>query len=396
VAQTVVILLQVVLTEHHLHRIGIAQLAERFDVRIFDFTPWFRPDMWKRFGHTNYPHPGYVAIHDREQALREIATMKNAVAFDYLAAGARQNDVRTALKQHGVPLARFLFGLLPEPTVPSLAQRVQRIGWAEIPRKLWQKLWPVRHAAVRPDIVISTGEAGISAALKDVPCQIAAHGPEYDEFLLLDRERSAGPPYAVYIDEGIVDHPDYEYVGVATPTSAQAYFPRLNAFFDAFEAHAGMKIHIAAHPRSPVDNPHLFGGREQLRGQTARLVRDSSVVFAHFSTALAFAALWQKPVVFISNNEIDRSWMAGHVARRVELFGAPLVNVDTVRPSDIDLTRWLTINHAACEDYVRRYVRMPGSPQQPLWTIVSDYLTSRLQPASRPAENPSSGVRRSE
>jgi hypothetical protein len=139
-----------------------------------------------------------------------------------------------------------------------------------------------------------------------------------------------------------------------------------------------MKVRIAAHPRSPTDNPHLFGGREQLRGQTARLVRDSSVVFAHFSTALAFAALWQKPVVFVSNNEIERSWMADHVDCRVALFGAPLVNVDTVQPGDIDLTRWLTVNRAACEDYVRRYVRMPGSPQQPLWTIVSNYLATRV------------------
>src|SRR6476659_9591006 len=121
--QTIVIMLQVVVTEHHLRRLGIEQLSERFNVRIFDLTPWLRPDIWKKFGHAHYDGPGYLAVESRERTLHEIAALQSAVVIDHLDAGHEQEGLRLALKQHGIMRARFVFGLLPEAATPSLTER---------------------------------------------------------------------------------------------------------------------------------------------------------------------------------------------------------------------------------------------------------------------------------
>ena len=52
----------------------------------------------------------------------------------------------------------------------------------------------------------------------------------------------------------------------------------------------------------------VFGGRELLQGETARLVNDSSLVIAHYSYAVNFAVLYRKPLIFLTTDELKASF----------------------------------------------------------------------------------------
>ena len=67
-------------------------------------------------------------------------------------------------------------------------------------------------------------------------------------------------------------------------------------FFDYIEHKFHVRIIIAAHPKSNYDaKSDYYQGRTIIKGDTARLVKDSSFVIASQSTAINLAILFNKP-----------------------------------------------------------------------------------------------------
>jgi hypothetical protein len=386
VRKTVVILLEVIFTEFHARRIGAAALGERFDVRVLDLTPWIRPDFWRLHSGMRYQGPGCSEIYSRQQFLDALDKINCAVAFDHLGNGPLQEDVRTELARRTIPRALYMLGVVPSAPPPRGWARVRAAMTRKLPRRFWikarQKLRSKLGGKILgspPDIMVHAGEAGLAKAPAGVRHLIAAHSLDYDEFLKCNGQFRTTEPFAVFLDENMVHHSDYAFSHLVPPTTEPNYFPALNAFFDEFETRTGMEVRFAAHPRSNYEqSPHLLGGRSPLREQTAQLVRDSSLVFAHGSTSIAFAALWRKPIVFLTNSDIERSWYGGEIRVRAELFDAPYINIDKFGPEEIDLALRSPGNEQACAEYVRLYVKTPGSAERPLWSIVSDYIEERL------------------
>jgi hypothetical protein len=130
---------------------------------------------------------------------------------------------------------------------------------------------------------------------------------------------------------------------------------------------------IAAHPRSEYErHPDYFGGRAVIRGRTAELVRTSGFVVAHASTALNYAVMFERPVVFITTDQIDASPGLGrYISDLAARFGSPHVNLD--RPPGT----WQTpqsIDRQAYTRYRAAYIKREGTPERPCWQIVADEL----------------------
>lgn len=130
------------------------------------------------------------------------------------------------------------------------------------------------------------------------------HTMEYDRYLQYQRRNPQGEALAgtcVFLDEALTHHPDYELIhGKAERGGGGDYFEKLTNLFDQIEGQTGLKVQIAAHPRSRYEElGQTFGGREVIKGRTQELVARSSLVLAHASTAISFAALFNKPLLFL-------------------------------------------------------------------------------------------------
>ncbi len=120
--------------------------------------------------------------------------------------------------------------------------------------------------------------------------------------------------YILYISDGETRYQsDSQLWNTKRVEDTNLYLKKLNEFFDLIEKKYNTKIKIAAHPRSScnlkIDN--RLGGRENFYGRTYELTRNARFVISWGSTALSYAILTKKPILFIYSKILQKrniSW----------------------------------------------------------------------------------------
>jgi hypothetical protein len=141
--------------------------------------------------------------------------------------------------------------------------------------------------------------------------------------------------YAVFLDINLPYQSDFG-LSDKKAVNPHDYYRSLNRFFTLLEEQYGVKIIIAAHPKT---NPNtiVFGGREIYRLCTAEVVKDAEFVITHHSTALSYAVLNIKPCMFIYTNEMEVLYSNDRV-RQIKLFAsyldASVYNIDKLKTRD--------------------------------------------------------------
>lgn len=207
--------------------------------------------------------------------------------------------------------------------------------------------------------------------------RVVVHAFDYDVFLRARARVGIGDDRcAVFLDEYLPLHPDWAKNGEA-PASPEVYYPRLRAFFELIQERTGLRVIIAAHPRSRYDHTP-FGDREVIYGRTAELVCRAGLVLAQASQSVGFAAMAEKPVAFLTmdaflrsdhRNAADYGRLVGRLASS---FGKVPFNID--RADSVDLGDVMQVDHEAYAAFRAKYIKEPGSPDRPYWEIVSSYL----------------------
>lgn len=380
------ILLPVPLAERHLARTGISVLEQHFNLHILDFSSCLSPQHRQKNGNgAQFTHRGHIQLHDLDALPALLSNARGGLAFDYLGRGPQEQRIREALQQSGIRRARITSSAQPPSAVPSLGLRLRAAFNRTLPTRLWQKL--VRRLQERdldpdtpPDLVVFTGEQSKTPLFAKTPHAVWAHHYDYDQFLSLGPAPDADSKMAVFLDQDLAWHPDFAIANLKPPVTAERYYTALNAFFDMLEQKTGLTVVIATHPQAhQPSGPHPLAGRQMVKGNTAALVRDARLVLAHESTSLAFAILWRKPLVFLTSGEINRSHMAIRIAGRAALFHAPLIDLDRIEPSAIDLASWLRFDADSYAAYERAYLKIPGSEDRPLWEIVATYISNKFK-----------------
>jgi hypothetical protein len=381
----ILLLTEAPFSERDYRRFGVQLLRENFEVSILDCTPWIKPEFWERYSAIAYPCPGYVAISDFEAFTSFVDQHRESVAIDFLGRCSKCTSVRLALKTRKIPRVVFLHGLLPAAGTPWY-DKLRRFVSGNSPMSLLQFLRNrserILHSEPMPELALMSGVAGLNdPRARGAGERLWAHSLDYDIYLETSSQ-SIKPhePYAVFLDEDMIHHPDYDHSGIARPTTAQAYYSAMNRFFEKIEPVIGMPVIVAAHPRSKYDlRPELWNGRKSVRGETAELVRDASLVLCHMTTSLGFAILWRKPLIFLTTDDLRKSFLGPGIALRSTLLDAPLLNVDADADRLSGLKLSFGVNERAYAKYIADYVKRPGTPDTPVWQLFSDFLRAKYQ-----------------
>lgn len=138
-------------------------------------------------------------------------------------------------------------------------------------------------------------------AKKIVPINLC----DYDNYLNLKEvnDRAVDGKYAVFLDINLPYHSDLKLTGWPTVDPSE-YYQSLNSYFLLLEQKYDLKIVIAMHPRTST-LLDVFDGRKTFRMCTAELVKDADFVISHTSTALSYAVLNLKPLIFIYTREME-------------------------------------------------------------------------------------------
>ena len=216
-------------------------------------------------------------------------------------------------------------------------------------------------------------------------CVMGIHSHDYDESIRRKRSNLnivAQRDICVFLDEAATHHTDF-LLGGDQPPDGDVYFEAMNNLFDAVEKNTGLKVVIAAHPRSNYASlGDVFKGREVVKGSTIELVSSSQLVVMHASTSVSYAVLNSKPVLLAKVPGLPKNHSINIM---VDVFSREL-DLKVINILDDDLLPSLfqvNVNIQKYNNYKNRYVRTDGAPELSEWEIVVDVVKKLNQSLNR-------------
>ena len=383
------ILIESPLSERDYWRFGIEQLSKLYKVVILDCTPWLRPKFWDAYKHLSFKCRNHFFIKSGLEISNYISNPHRTIVIDHLGSDREVNSIRTKLRASGIIRAIVLLGPIPVFfSHHALLDKFKIIFSHGITNTIKLIRFYIlnkfkNNVVPAPDIALCSGHNSASKEfLQAIPNVVWAHSFDYEIFRSIGKIcQNSESDYAVFLDEDMAFHSDFMHHGIPSPVTSQAYFSSMRNFFIEFEKNTGIKIIIAAHPRSNPDLTLLHWKDFEIhRGDAPRLVMNAKIVFCHQTTSISFAILYQKPIIFLTSNELVESWLGDRISKISKLLKSRLLNINNLD----ELAEWnniwdISIDHAAYLSYRNDYIKTNKSEELELWQIFIKFINKYFQ-----------------
>jgi hypothetical protein len=374
--------------ERNYERFGVQLWIDRgWSVELWDLTPWVNAPMWRVFGESGRElrrFPGYHAIASaRELARRRRAAGAVGYFIDLTSDRWRTLRARLSLARAGAVRVTCALGSMPAPDPihgRGIAGRVRRavalgpMGTLTAVRDIMFARAAALLAAPKWSVIAGSRSGDAAGAGRGT---IRGHNFDYDIYLRLRcGTGAAAGRYAVFVDQDYCFHPEFTCEPSTTVITPQKYFPTICNGLRLISAALSVQVRIAAHPRATYRQraQDYFAGFPVEYDQTAELIRDASVVVCHDSTAVQFAVLFQKPVIFVTTDELLPCYEGRSIVKVAAELGKVPINLDDRNLSSVDWRGQLDVDVRKYASYRSRYIKTDGSPEAPVWTIVINQI----------------------
>lgn len=138
--------------------------------------------------------------------------------------------------------------------------------------------------------------------------------------------------YILYIDSGFFEsNIDLRLLNIEYSFLDDELKLFYNNFFEQVEKFLNLPVIIAGHRRGKnyKSYQNLFSSRELVFDKTAELVAGSNLVLANFTTAISFAVLNYKPILFFLNNKFKELEFYSAMYFAARQLNSVSINVDT-------------------------------------------------------------------
>jgi len=387
----IIILLPGPFVKSDYERFGIEILKKNFSVKILDFTAWQNPYFWKQYSQKVYKCNEYKSISCKDDFLELKFEEEKLFVFD-LNLNSSYNCIedkkirwaKEKLKKKNSFFVNIDTSLIPRPKTTARSLIKKLFNLVTQPKRkffMFLKILKNKFYSMRknytPDVLV---QCGLSTREKVKAKNILyAHCTDYDVYLnMKNKPEIKKDPYAVFIDEGMTNHQDYYYLGIKPPVSENQYYPTLIKFLKKFEIESGLKVKFAIHPKSLNINISKFlKDFDCSSGNTAELVKSSSIVLLHASSALSYAILFNKPTVFLTSKDLNKSWIGPEINSFAQFMSVKAINMNKDLDKKINIQNLLKINKEKYKNYLDQFLKVPNSKDIPLWEIVTEYVQNQ-------------------
>jgi len=198
--------------------------------------------------------------------------------------------------------------------------------------------------------------------IKDETKIIWGHSRTYDEYRIsLKKKAKAKKKSILFIDQGIPFHPDTSELGLHS-IKAEEYYYSINNFLEKIYKKFGYKAEIAAHPRiDPKKLKKYFPNFKIKFRETINQVKYSSLIITHDSTAMNYAVLYNKPLLFITNNSLNKGIHSYYevINSKANMLNKKCINIDLY--NNINIANYLDIDKKAYNGYLKNFIKFKGS-----------------------------------
>jgi hypothetical protein len=248
----------------------------------------------------------------------------------------------------------------------------------------------MKLSAIFPTVLthrLVAGEQWLSQAKKDRRNGIRyvnAHSHDCSNHLLAQKHsislESSGNKTAVFLSSAnpMFNSDEILHGGDQLFTS-EVWYPALVRFFDFLEPATGVKVEVAGHYKAafPAIAP-CFGNRSVYYRKTREMVRQSEFVITLTSTAISYAVLFKKPVIFIYSNQLKDGFEGMRdVNGLAEMLGTKPINIDDF-PEDIH--PYLKVDEAKYAAYEREVLTSDPLGRPNCQIILEDIMGVSAKP----------------
>jgi hypothetical protein len=389
-------------TKRDYDRFGVSLLQKNgFTVDIWEITPVLHQEILDRLDISQrVTCENFTVFSDMNRLRDAIDSLDRSTIVHILIPFTYQTfPIFFALSKKGVYTSTTSLGAVPVPKVYETEPWLSRLlfkgksifrysvkrNFSTVVNQFLLKNY--RFFGIKPlTICLSGGTKSTNPLLLQFPHDsttkiVWGHSFDYDYYLTLrDELVDSKEDYGVFIDQNLPFHPEHLYCDIIRVTSPEDYYPVLHSFFTRLEKEYKCPIIVAAHPTTDPNSADLyFNGRKIVYGNTARLIRNARFVLTHDSTALNFALLFKKPLIFFTTNALEQSIIQQDIDMIAGLLKKEPVNANTL--VDFHCSPELVFNTAAYEQYISDYIKTKNSPDAPLWQIYADAVRQLDNPA---------------
>lgn len=176
-------------------------------------------------------------------------------------------------------------------------------------------LWIEKRMRLFPDYLLRAGS-------KNYPTYMSNHGIKIKDINSLDysnyltykskqkKKRNNFKNYILYIDapgpKFIGDELLFKNKNYLRNFTSKSWYPFLTIFFKKLEKKLNNKVIIAPHPKTKHKNrPKYFDYRPLSKKKIYELIDNAKLVITRMSTAISYAVVCRKPILFIYSNELN-------------------------------------------------------------------------------------------
>lgn len=204
---------------------------------------------------------------------------------------------------------------------------------------------------------------------------VPAHSHDFSNYLLnsIREERSPGKKTAVLLDSaGPAFNSDTVYTGFKISRTSEVWYPAVTHFFEALESYAKLEVEIAGHYKSAhsAQSPY-FGGRNVRYGCTYEMVKNSECVMTINSTAISYAVIFKKPIIFIYSNQLkEETSTMEYIYNLSSVLGTKPVNID----EPVNFETLLRYDSGKYEAYEKRVLTSDPTRRPNVQIILEDIM----------------------
>ena len=162
--------------------------------------------------------------------------------------------------------------------------------------------------------------------------------------------------YAVFIAEpGPTNFNDFVYMGLKYDLESDVIYEKNCNFFRSIEKNSNLKVIIASHPKSENDK-YLYPKFLIVKNNIIELVKNCEFVITYCSTAISYAVIFKKPIIFITNKfrKLNQKYFK---------FDRFLASCFNSTPTDIaenfdnkKFKKFFKVNNRLYENYLKDYL----------------------------------------
>jgi len=259
----------------------------------------------------------------------------------------------------------------------SLIDRIKmRLNWGWLLMAIVRRL-PLWLLGIKPANYVFAGGARSHGRVQPQNKKtqtVFLHSPDYDRYLIAkEKSLTIKKENIVFLDDYFPFHPDFIYSGKRSPVNADKYYASIRSFFDYIESLLKCRVIIAAHPRSDCKKlSRYLGGRKIVKGKSDNLTRHSVLAVTHASTSVNFPVLFNKPVLFITTDELENSFVKPWIDVMAAYLDKKAINID--ESLNLKVEEIFRINEDAYNKYKNDYIKKEGTEEGLFWQLVANKI----------------------